>query len=601
MQTPISECIRQLRRQRGMTQTELGGERFSKSYVSAVEREKIIPSYEAVRFFAEQLDQPVHDFKQLAKQSALRQSGAAQVIPSLSFHNENDEPDESMALLDMVLEGRDLSDASFSQEISALSQEAIIHLPFQKQARYCLMKGLIVQNEGKLEEAQHLLERALVLSPVKYQSVILDALGTNSALAYAYQTALTYHWRALHQLELDGADGKTSPLLLKVELHCGDDYRALGIHVEALKHYESARQALHSTSNMDIAGQTYMGLGYCTYASIYQEADVTQLSYEEKERQLHHAISFLRQSCTLYQISSNHIGESKARLLHALILLAICSLRHQVAFERSSGTQAIKSLQCATLLDEAEEQCRQVLLSWNGPTLDARRSSSDVEVVLYTALSSLVSVYVQRAAVARLERYNDTTLRNRARAIHLCQFILDILVTPELLRLRIQDALTLADVEMDCVQALPRVPDSLKSIPHNPIILAAIFSASGEVAEELGRAATTAAYASDCYIHANTCFKTALKAERQSTFSKEHDVSYLTRSYQHCIMLIEERLLVRPEVAEKTYQATLDLFKDSLYQPQWCSVKAHRLNEPSSLWRSKRTQGDALMPISQHL
>ncbi len=43
MQVPLSEYIRQLRRQRGLTQTELGGDRFSKSYVSAVELEKNQP------------------------------------------------------------------------------------------------------------------------------------------------------------------------------------------------------------------------------------------------------------------------------------------------------------------------------------------------------------------------------------------------------------------------------------------------------------------------------------------------------------------------------------------------------------------------------
>ncbi len=566
MQTPISECIRQLRRQRGMTQTELGGEHFSKSYVSAVEREKIVPSYEAVRFFAEQLEQSVDDFKQLAEQSALLQSGSTQVVSSISFQDEDDEQDESMVLLGMVLEGIELSAASSSEEISALPLEAIMRLPLQKQARYCLVKGLILQEKGNLEEAQPLLERALVLSPARYQPAILDALGTNSALAHTYQTALSYHKRALHLLALNGTDGKVPTLLLKVEMHCGDDYRALGIHTEALEHYENARQSLCSTSNMAVAGQTYMGLGYSTYAAIYQETSPTKFSYEEKERQLQRAISFLLQSRTLYQVSSNRMGEAKARLLHTLILLAICSLRRQISLEQSSGTLAVKSLQCATMLDEGEEQCRQVLLSWNGSLHDADSSFPDLEIVLYTALSSLVSVYVQRAAVARLEGYGDTALRDRARAAHLCQLTLDTLATPERLHARIQDALALTDVEMYRVQALPRIPDSLQNIVHNPILLAAIFSASAEVAEELGRAATTPAYAFDCYVHANKCFKTALNTERQAAFFKDHDVSYLTRSYQRCITLIDERLLVAPEAAETTYRATLDLFKDSLYR-----------------------------------
>ena len=210
-----------------------------------------------------------------------------------------------------------------------------------------------------------------------------------------------------------------------------------------------------------------------------------------------------------------------------------------------------------------------MLVSWHEPVHNVTLSTADVEVVVYNALSSLVSVYVQRAAIARLEGYSDTALRERARAAHLCQRILDTLATPDLLNSLIRDALTLQDADMYRVQALPRLPDSIKNrLTHNPMSLAAIFSAAGEVAEELGRSAATDTYIFDCYTHANACFKASLNRERQSTFSQEHDATYLTRSYQRCIALLEERLLTAPaEIAEKTYQAVLNLFKDTVYQP----------------------------------
>lgn len=565
MQPSISQYIRQLRRQRGMTQTDLGGEHFSKSYVSAVEREKIVPSYEALRFFASQLEQPADYFEQITEQSMSLQSTVAhQVGHSLSFQETHDEQDESMALLSMVLEGSELSHASFSQEVLALPLETITDLPPLKQARYCLMKGLIQQKEGHLEEAQPLLERALALSPAKYQPAILDALGTNSALAHAYQTALDYHRRALCLLEGD-RENKASPLLLKIELHCGDACRALNLHSKALLHYEHARQTLHPTSNIDIAGQTYMGMGYCTYASIYQESDQTPLSYEEKERQLQRASSFLLQSRTLYQVSSNRLGESQARLLQAMTLLGICWLRRQKTREKIQEATTIPSLQCATILDEAEEQCRQILLSWHEPALDTDPFSSEMEAIIYSALSTLTNVYVQRAAVARLEGYGDTALRDRARATRLCQLILDSLTSPELRRSLIQNALMQESAEMYRVQPLPRLPSIPKDgIPLHPIGLTAVFSASGEVAEELGRTATTSSYAHDCYTQADTCFKASLNTERQVLFTKEHDASYLQRSYQHYIALIEERLLVHPVSADITYQSMLDIFKASL-------------------------------------
>lgn len=563
MQTSISEYIRQLRRQLGMTQTELGGEHFSKSYVSAVEREKIVPSYAALRFFAEQLDQSVDYFRELAEQPAHLPQHTTQLISS--FDND-DEMDESIELLDMVLEGAELPHTSFSQKLSTLPLEVLLHLPLPKQARYCLMKGLLLQEQGNLADSQPLLERALVLSPTKNQPVILDALGTNFALTFTYQTALGYHQRALRLLELDETDRKTSTLFLKIKLHCGDDYRALNNHTDALEHYEHARQSLRSNSNIDIAGQIYVGLGYCRYASIYQEPNFTTLSYEEKEHLLQQAASFLLQSRTLYQISSNRTGESKARLLHANVLLSICSLRRQVALERTQNNESIQSLQCATFLDEAGEQCRQVLLSWNETMLISNQPSADLEIVVYTALSTLISVYVQRAAIARLEGYSDTAQRDRTHATHLCQQTLDTITKPELLRSLMHTALASGTRESQRLQALPRLPDMSKNrlTPH-PIGIATLFSAAGEVAEELGRSATTLAYASDCYTHANQCFKTSLHIERQSPFLQEHDASFLTRRCQYYIMLIEERLQITPETIEETGMLVLDLFKNTLY------------------------------------
>src|SRR6266568_1275587 len=82
LQQPIGEFIRQLRRQRNLTQTELGGQRFSKSYVSAVERDKIVPSHVAIRFFAEQLGQPGEYFEEILQQS----KDMKQVSPLIETH-----------------------------------------------------------------------------------------------------------------------------------------------------------------------------------------------------------------------------------------------------------------------------------------------------------------------------------------------------------------------------------------------------------------------------------------------------------------------------------------------------------------------------------
>src|SRR6188474_231022 len=54
--TSMGERVRQLRIARGLTQTELAGERFSKEYVSQIERGKTRPTGETVTWLAERLN-----------------------------------------------------------------------------------------------------------------------------------------------------------------------------------------------------------------------------------------------------------------------------------------------------------------------------------------------------------------------------------------------------------------------------------------------------------------------------------------------------------------------------------------------------------------
>src|SRR5256714_3374922 len=51
----LGERLRQLRVGAGMTQTELAGERFSKEYVSQIERGKTRPTQETIEWLAAQL------------------------------------------------------------------------------------------------------------------------------------------------------------------------------------------------------------------------------------------------------------------------------------------------------------------------------------------------------------------------------------------------------------------------------------------------------------------------------------------------------------------------------------------------------------------
>src|SRR3954462_1126975 len=53
--TRLGERLRQLRVSRGLTQTELAGDRFSKEYVSQIERGKTRPTKETIEWLAARL------------------------------------------------------------------------------------------------------------------------------------------------------------------------------------------------------------------------------------------------------------------------------------------------------------------------------------------------------------------------------------------------------------------------------------------------------------------------------------------------------------------------------------------------------------------
>ncbi len=446
------------------------------------------------------------------------------------------------------------------------SVAAMLNLPLPQQAHYFFLKGLLSQEQGDLENARFCLERALALSTMKYQPVILDTLGTNFYLDQIYQTALVYHERALRVLQTSESLDKSPTLLLQVELHCGDDYRALGLHTQARTHYEHARQHVRSTSNMQIAGQVYLGLGYCIYASISlgpATSASSSFSFEEKEQLFQLALSFLLQARTLYQVSGDRLGESKVRLLHAMVLLDRCSLYREVILLNSQDIAAAKAVQCVTLLDEAEEQCRQILLSWHNSTFETNASLPDLEEVLYTALSSLVETFIQRATVARISGYADTSSRARSRAAQIGGLTLDTLADASIPWSLVRAVITLPDDPATYrIQALPRLPDLTQSqLLHRPSSLAPVLFAAAQVTEELGRATTDSEYASSCYMRANEFFTVFLQMESQLIPGKDRDASYLLRSYQRCIALMEERLKVAPFEAEQTHSAILTLFK----------------------------------------
>ena len=569
MQLPVGEYIRQLRRQQSLTQTELGGKRFSKSYVSAVERDKIVPSHDALRFFAEQLDQPIEPFEQLLQQSEqIRHAPSALGTSVTPIDDQNDQ--EIVALLDLVLKGKEHYHTPLPQIIANFSLETNSFPSLQKQARYTFLKGLQAQENDDLTTAQTYLEHALALAPTEYLPAILDALGTNYYLSQVFECALSYHTRALKLLKEKNAHD--SNLLLSVELHCANDHRALQAHYEASLHYEQARRYLRATHNMQIAGELYLGLGYCTYASLFQaknplRAIVTQPpSSAEMDRSYQLALNYLLQSRTLYQVSSDQEGESTARLTQAMVLLDFSTWRQHIAQEkiRANGKTVPFIGHCSSLLDDAEEQCRQVLLAWQETLTDFTVPSPDQQATLYTALAYLARIFTQRAALARIGEYHDTATKERSLAIHICQQILDSLQEQPLSWHLVHEIANVSGASISYrSQSLPYSPDHFVSLDHNPISAMEVFFAAGEIAEELGKVSTSLDYTQECYSRSDHFFQLTLEAANLETPNKKRDSSYLTRLYQRYTNILEQRLMLNSSL-DTTSQKLLSVFKDAL-------------------------------------
>ena len=575
----IGGLIRQLRRQRNITQMKLGATRYSKSYVSGVEKNTIRPSPEALQFFAEQLGQPRDYFTALLEDPVGRKQDAALQEP----HAISDQslPDERLLLLRLLLERPDHPYVRAVGALPPLVPELISALSPSEQGSYFFLAGLMAQEKQEYEVALSALERALPLASAQLQPAVLDALGQYYYLTRSYATALHYHQRALALLRQAASQEPERTLLFPVALHCGEDYRALGAYTRACDMYERARAHLRAEHEMKSGALLYLGWAYCTYALSYQAvaqvlAARERAPLEEVERGFQRAMGFAVQSRGISQVSGDHLGEATARLLLAVTELDFSSGRRQLVSTIGGAFPA----SCLSLLDDAEEQCRQVLVSWQD--MLKQRAAPDAPTI-YVALAYLVRVFIQRAALARLSGHDDTALRERALAAQLCQQALDALGEPAFPWALLQAGLPLqAERSTEDAPALPRLPELTEDAPAFRSRLLGqveVYCAAGEVAEELGRTASSPDDTHDCYTCTDRCFDRALTLVNALMSSQECEPGYLVRCHQRCARLLEERFTAAPEEWEETSRTLAARLTDGLFQVQNAIISA-RLSLP---------------------
>lgn len=569
----LGEHIRQLRRQHHMTQSELGAEHFSKSYISAVERDKIHPSTEALLFFTSQLHQSPGYFQKWQSEASQELS-----LVSNASNEASKTQQEILILLDTLLENTETASFSLTEEeLPHLSLQTVEVLSVNKRARYYFLRGLVTQEKRELEDARRNFEIALAFAPEPQQPAILDELGENYYQLKSYQVALEYHLRA-RRLLWQQASSLVNPILqFRVELHCGCTYHALGDYQRACKHYELARQRLQPKQDVQTAGKLYLGLGYCTYMLIKLRiaGDITgypSSTTEESEQAFQNAIGFLLQSRILYQVGRESQGEALARLTLTHVLLDLCKQREHAALKRAEETGMKAVLNISSLLEDAEEQCRQTIMLWQEYFETNRQPSSSIISNIYIALAQLVRTFTLRAVSGRINMYASTAQKELLQATSLCEQILDSLKSPTLPYALLQKAIhTQTGSSIPTSLSLPRssaLMDQRHQAAEHMESYVEISLAAAGVAEEIGRTARNKEYALLCFKRAEEYLLVALESAQRTSLEIHHNHNYMIYTYQRCIALLDERCQQVEAFQHDTTTSLLQILRQGFFNIQ---------------------------------
>ncbi|HEY7347864.1 MAG TPA: tetratricopeptide repeat protein [Ktedonobacterales bacterium] len=276
----IGERVRQARIAANMTQQELAGETYSKSYISAVERGKMTPSFQALRILADRLGRSLSFFfgEGEAPLGTPAESGAATgVLPDGERQRREERAKQMLKEAEEWLVKSQPDKALEALHVSADAPPA--DLPTYEQPRWYRLAGWASLLARKFPEAINWLESGLGLvetlrtqAPSAQKAQLGEmAERMRELLGGCYYDqgqparALEHHLQCLIAI----TDGVVTDPELKLLIYkaLGNDNMVLGRHDEAILFYQRACKLAEDMNEPRQRGLAYWGLGLTYKAS----------------------------------------------------------------------------------------------------------------------------------------------------------------------------------------------------------------------------------------------------------------------------------------------------------------------------------------------
>lgn len=286
----IAERLRAARIAARMTQQELAGQLFSKSYISAIERGKMIPSLQALGVLANRLEVSISYLLgsgELYPLSLAAKRAAADVLP------ERERAARQVNIMLALGKAEELiRQDQYDEALQALgqSEEPPADLPVRQEPIWYWLVGWALIMKGRPQDGVELLERGLRLAEWLHahaqpahratQAELVERLRCYIGVAYCWQgktrLALECHRQGLRTI----LAGLISDADLKLMIYkgLGNEMFTLGKYPESINYYKQAITQAQNSNNPRQQGLAYWGLAV-TYQ---QQGDLLQakMSYQ---------------------------------------------------------------------------------------------------------------------------------------------------------------------------------------------------------------------------------------------------------------------------------------------------------------------------------